>query len=67
MLSEAKQSEASTHLVMLSAVKHPYWIPRFARNDTALVMLSEAKHPRNGFLAALGMTQKVPAMTRCPL
>ncbi len=51
--------------VMLSEVKHPHWIPHCVRNDkkvsgmTRSVMLNEGKHPCTGFLATLGMTEKV--------
>jgi hypothetical protein len=47
---------------MLNEVKHPYWIPRYARNDIACHAersASKVKHPYTGFLAAFGMTSLV--------
>ena len=56
---------------MLNEVKHPYWIPRYARNDTEKVlamthsvMLNEVKHPYWIPRYARNDTEKVLAMTK---
>jgi hypothetical protein len=44
VLAKPKQGEVwHPQFVRLNTVKHPHWIPRYARNDTVgFVMLNEA-------------------------